>query len=72
MQWKKMIAPMLVTVLMLLYYILYFFLIVRFLDGFLALAFGMIPLLLGGGIIYACLQRMKEIRSGEEDDLSKY
>ena len=27
---------------------------------------------LGGGMIYVCIQRIREIKGGEEDDLSKY
>lgn len=70
---RKMIAPIVISAIIVLYYI-----------GFIVLCFimpipliakllmGIIPLALAGVIIYVFIERMKEIRSGEEDDLSKY
>lgn len=71
---RKMIAPIIITVLFFLYF-----------AGFAALCFLVegVPLfakLIGGGVlllfagvsIYVFLERIKEIRSGEEDDLSQY
>lgn len=71
---KKMIAPIVITALIVLYYI-GFALLCAFVDGipfFIKLLCGVIPLLLAGVGIYVLLERIKEIRSGEEDDLSKY
>jgi len=71
---KKMIAPIVITAIMVLYYIGFAWVCVV-LDGiplFVKLLGGIIPLLLGGVCIYVLLERIKEIRSGEEDDLSKY
>lgn len=70
---KKMVAPIVIAVIIGLYYI-----------GFAAacflvpmpivckLLFGMIPLVLTGVIIYVSAERIHEIRSGVEDDLSQY
>ncbi len=69
---RKMIAPIVITVLMILYYAAYFSLLIYAIDRVWALLLGIIPLLLGGIMIYVCVQRIKEIRSGEEDDLSQY
>ena len=69
---KKMIAPILITTLMLLYYIAYFAFLIALLDGFLKYAFGLIPLALSAVMIMVCVERIKEIKKGEEDDLSKY
>ena len=33
---------------------------------------GLIPLAMLGASVYVLIQRIKEIRSGEEDDLSQY
>ena len=63
---KKMIAPIVITVIVVLYYLLYF------LPLILKILFGIIPLLLGGVMIYVCVERIREIKGGEEDDLSKY
>ena len=46
-----------------------------FFDGVplaIQLIFGIIPLLLAGVCIYVLIERIKEIRRGEEDDLSNY
>ena len=69
---KKMIAPVVITVLMLAYYAFYFGMLVHTVDGWWRWLLGLIPLGLGGASVAVCIQRIKEIRSGEEDDLGKY
>ncbi len=69
---KKMIAPIVITILMLAYYIFYFSLVMYVIDLRWRILLGIIPLALGGTSIYVCIERIREIRSGEEDDLSKY
>ena len=69
---KKMIAPIVITVIVVLYYLLYFGVLLYFLPLILKIIFGIIPLLLGGVMIYVCVERIREIKGGEEDDLSKY
>ena len=69
---KKKIAPIIITIIVVLYYILYFTLVIFAVSGILTIIFGIVPLLLAGLMIYVCVQRMKEIDGGEEDDLSKY
>ena len=69
---KKMVAPVVVTVLMVLYFILYFGLLINMLNGIWKYAFGIIPLIFVVVMIKVCVERIKEINKGEEDDLSKY
>lgn len=70
---KKMIAPIIITILAIIYYVFYFCLLITLLEQvLLKLLFGVIPAALAATMIYVCVQRIKEIRSGEEDDLSKY
>ena len=69
---KKMIAPIVITVIVVLYYLLYFGVLLYFLPLILKILFGIIPFLLGGVMIYVCVERIREIKGGEEDDLSKY
>ena len=70
---KKMIAPIVVTIIVILYYLLYFLLLIYEIPNLVAkIAFGIIPLLLGGTMIYVCKERIEEIKGGQEDDLSKY
>lgn len=70
---KKIIAPIVVTILVVLYFIFYFTVLITIIPGIaVKLLFGIIPLAFAGVLIYVCVQRIKEIRSGEEDDLSKY
>ena len=70
----KYIAPAVIAALLLVYYI-----------GFAAVcvwlpelpfparvALAIVPLLLAGVVIYVLLQRIGEIRDGEEDDLDQY
>ena len=69
---KKMIAPIIVTVIMILYYILYFGFLISLLSGIWKYALGIIPVCFTGITIYVCIQRIIEIKKGEEDDISKY
>jgi len=69
---KKMIAPMVVTVIIILYYIVYFGLLLSLLDGIWKIILGIIPLALSIATVKVCIERIKEIRKGEEDDLSQY
>lgn len=71
---KKMIAPIVITAVFVLYFI-GFAILFAFEDDipfFIKLLGCVIPLLLAGVCIYVFVERIKEIRSGEEDDLSKY
>ena len=69
---KKMIAPIVVAVLLILYFALYFGLLITMLEGVWRYALGIIPLLLAAGIFTVLVERIKEIKKGEEDDISKY
>ena len=69
---KKMIAPIIVTVIIVLYYALYFGFLMTTLDNVWKYAFGILPLVFAGVMIYVCIERLIEIKKGEEDDISKY
>ena len=70
---RKMIAPIAITVIFLLYLIIYLIAVMfasEFHPAFMLFA---IPLIaLATGMIYTLKSRINEIRSGEEDDLSDY
>ena len=70
---KKMIAPIVITVIISVYFALYFGIII-FIVPFLWLKWilGIFPALFGAVMIGVCIQRIKEIKGGEEDDLSQY
>ena len=69
---KKMIAPILISVIIILYYVLYFGILMALLGGIWKYVLGIVPLLFGCVMIKVCVERIKEIKEGEEDDLSKY
>ena len=69
---KKIVAPIVVTVLIILYYIFYFGVLIAILEGIWKYALGLIPLIFSIVMIKVCIERIKEIQEGEEDDLSKY
>lgn len=69
----KMVAPIVIAVILCLYYLV--FAAVCFftpLPLWGKLLFGIIPLVLGGVVIYVLVERLREIQGGEEDDLSQY
>jgi hypothetical protein len=67
-----MVAPIVIAVLVVLYYFLYFGILISFLDGMWKYLLGVIPLALSLVMIFVCKQRINEIKGGEEDDLSQY
>ena len=69
---KKLLAPIIVTLIMVLYYIAYFGLLIWALEGVWKYVLGIIPVALSAVMIAVCVERIKEIQEGEEDDLSKY
>ena len=69
---KGYIAPIIVTVILLLYFILYFGVLIAILPGVWKYLLLIFPTTFAGILLYVCTQRIKEIRSGEEDDLGKY
>ncbi len=70
---KKYLAPLVVAVLMIIYFIVYFSIFIMLIENpVFKVLLGMIPAIFSGIMIYVLIERIKEIRSGEEDDLSKY
>ena len=69
---KKLIAPIVVSAIMVLYYVVYFGILIALLDGIWKWLLGIIPLAFSAVMLKVCIERINEIKKGEEDDLSKY
>ena len=69
---KKLIAPIVVSIIMVLYYVVYFGILIALIDGIWKWLLGIIPLALSAIMFKVCIERINEIKKGEEDDLSKY
>ncbi len=70
---KKMIAPIIISCIIILYYLGFIIICMCFPLPLIAkLFFSLVPLLVIGVCIFVLTERIQEIRSGEEDDLSKY
>ena len=69
---KKMIAPIIISIIIVIYYIVYFYLLIALLDVVWKYILGIIPIVLSGVMIAVCIERIKEIKRGEEADLSEY
>ena len=69
---KKFIAPIIVSAIMVLYYVVYFGILIAVLDGIWKWFLGIIPLAFSAVMLKVCIERINEIKKGEEDDLSKY
>ena len=70
---KKIIAPVIITAILVLYLLGFSVTALVIAPSFgVWIFFGLIPLIMAGVMIAVCVQRIKEIRSGEEDDLSQY
>ncbi len=70
---KKLIAPIIITIIAVGYFSLYILGVLHIPDS-LGLKFigVLISLIFIGYTIFALLDRIEEVRSGEEDDLGKY
>ncbi|WP_346886725.1 MULTISPECIES: hypothetical protein [unclassified Clostridium] len=72
----KIILTIVITVLMLLFAIFYFggIIFVTFAEGIklLPIILLLIAIGIGGAIIYNMIERIKEIKGGDENDISKY
>ena len=55
-----------------LYLVIYFAVIINTVSGIMKILLGVVPLALAAVMIYVCIQRINEIKGGDEDDLSKY
>lgn len=70
---KKMIAPIVVTVAVVIYFAVYFGVLLSLLEpAILKWLFGIVPAAMAATMIGVCIQRIREIREGEEDDLGQY
>ena len=69
---KKMTAPIIITIIVVLYYVVYFGVLITLLEGVWKYLLGIVPMLLSLLMIKVCVERINEIKKGEEDDISKY
>jgi predicted membrane metal-binding protein len=70
---KKLIAPIVITVLLVAYLALYLVFTASFPMPATQKIIGLlIPLVLMGVSVFVLVERIKEVRSGEEDDLGQY
>lgn len=69
---KKMVAPIIISIIIILYYIFFFGVLIFLLDSISKYVFGIIPIIFSVIMIKVCIERINEIKGGEEDDISKY
>ena len=69
---KKIITTIFFTLGGIVYYLIYFGVLIYFIDGILKYVLGIVPIIFVVLFIYVCIERIKEIQGGEEDDLSQY
>ena len=69
---RKFIAPIVVTILLVLYFALYFGFLIYALSGFWKYFLIVVPVIFAALVVYVCIERINEIKEGEENDISKY
>ena len=69
---KKMLPPIVVSVIIILYYVVYFGILITLLEGIWKYVLCIVPLIFSAVMVKVCIERIKEIKEGEEDDISKY
>lgn len=72
--WQKMVAPIVIAFLIIAYYIgmAVVFMIVPNISTIIKILMTVIPLILVAVMFGVLISRIKEIKGGEEDDLSQY
>lgn len=72
--WKKMTAPIIIASIMIVYYIGFavFVTVVPGVPVAVRVLMIVVPLILAAVMLGVLISRIKEIRGGEEDDLSQY
>ncbi|MBE7092061.1 MAG: hypothetical protein E7365_02650 [Clostridiales bacterium] len=68
----KLVAPIIVTIIMIVYCVIYFGFLIMLISGIWRWVLGIIPVVFSVILIKVCIERIIEIKKGEEDDLSKY
>ena len=69
---KEILIVILIVILLLLYFVGYFGFLIAIIPGIWKWLLAILPLSFGGILIAVCYERIKEIKKGEEDDLSQY
>ena len=69
---KKMVAPIVVAIIMILYFVVYFSFLITLIDDIWKYILVIIPIIFSLVMIKVCIERIKEIKKGEENDISKY
>ncbi|WP_062532912.1 hypothetical protein [Jeotgalibaca dankookensis] len=72
---KKMIAPIVITLLVTVYFIFYMWMgwsVRKEISIILSIFLFILPIGLIGTMIYLLIERIKEIKENEDDDLSQY
>ena len=72
--WQKMVAPIVIAFLMIVYYIgaAVFFMAVPSIPAGIKILMMVVPLILAAVMLGVLISRIKEIKGGEEDEASKY
>lgn len=70
---KKILAPVIITLAIVAAYVAYFVIALLFsFSVVISVIVGILCLGLASVMVYVLIERINEIRSGEEDDISKY
>lgn len=69
---KKYIAPIVTTVFVVLYYAFLLGVIAHFAEGIWKYVVIIVTVLMTIAIIYVCIDRIIDIKGGEDDDISNY
>jgi hypothetical protein len=70
--WKKFILPIVISIIVTLYYVAYFAFLITMLDTVWKYILCILPVTVAIVMVKVCIDRIKEIKGGETDDLSKY
>ena len=69
---KKILVVILIATILLFYFVAYFGFLITLIPGVWKWLLAVFPLIFGAILVKVCIERISEIKKGEEDDLSQY
>lgn len=69
---KKIAVVVVITLIMVAYYVIYFGFLITLVSGIWKYVLGIVPFAFSALTVKVCIERIKEIQEGEEDDIGKY
>ena len=66
-QEKRLIAPIVITFVMVVYYLIYFYVIIHMVGAFVSIILGVVPIVAAGVITLLCVKKIREYEGTDDN-----